>query len=529
VRSGAQHPARALALAVASCAAHWPPETALATATALRARFAPRASAMSVTNASLLAAARSGDLEAAQQACSSGISPIAAIVSEPDSPTPLHAACAAGNAEMVRLLLRACSGATQARDARGRTPLHSAAAAGALPCCSALLEHGADVAARQRGGATALHHAVSFGDASLVALLVRACPAVASAPGEREFTPLHLAARLGRADCAVALLDGGADVAACGGRLDGWTPLHVAAAVHAADVAALLLARGASVRAEDAFGDLPADKWAWGGPDADVVAGIAALSVRDPAKLAPLMAEATKPGFDHTAKDAPVELRIAAPIAEAMVLSALKRAECGDAAALSDMLDAGLCAAARDRREGERATPLLLAAAGSGHVAAATLLLARGADAGAANSAGVTPLHAAADAGLLDPMQLLIGAGAAVDARDVDGETPAYWAALAGRCDALRLLLDAGADVAAVTPTGVTLLDAAAEGGCAHCCALIAERGGVHGTGEKRAPPPALHNWLRSVACQPSAAHAALLGVVGGLREWRDVVCRSCL
>jgi ankyrin repeat protein len=395
-----------------------------------------------------------------------------------------------------------------------------------------LLEVGADVAARQRGGATPLHCAVAARDAALVAQLARACPHAVSAPGEREFTPLHLAAKLGRADCAEALLDAGADVAACGGRMDGWTPLHVAAAVHSADVCALLLARGASARAEDAFGDLPADKWAWGGPDADVVAGIAALRLHDAAKLAPLMARATSPKFDPAADDAAVELRLAAPLAEAMVLRALRRAEVGDAAALSDLLSEGLCAAARDMRPGERATPVLMAAAGSGHVAAATLLLARGADPAAGNAAGVTPLHAAADAGLLDAMRLLLQAGAPVDAGDQDGETPAFWAAFAGRCEALRLLLDSGADVAALTVSGATLLDAAAQGGCARCCELLRERGAVHGTGETRAPPPAMRDWLHALSmgpCQPAAAQAMWLSVQGGLREWRLVVCRTCL
>ena len=490
---------------------------------------------MSVTDlaAVLLAAARSGDLDAARAACEAGISPVCECkcsAEEGGSTTPLHAAASAGNAAMVRLLLRAASGAAAARDARGRTPLHCAASAGAAEACDVLLEYGGDVAARQRGGATPLHCAVASRDAALVATLARACPHAVSSPGEREFTPLHVAAKLGRADCAAALLDAGADVAACGGRMDGWTPLHVAAAVHAADVCALLLSRGASASAEDAFGDYPCDKWAWGGPGADVVAGIAALSVRDAAKLAPLMLRATSPRFDPAADDAAVELRLAVPLAEALVLRALKRADVGDAAALSDLLAEGLCASARDMRPGERATPVLMAAAGSGHVAAATLLLARGADAAAGNAAGVTPLHAAADAGLLDAMRLLLQAGAPVDARDQDGESPAYWAAFAGRCEALRLLLDTGADVAALTTGGASLLDAAAQGGCARCCALLQERGAAHGTGETRAPPPAMAGWLRSLSmgpCQPAVAPA--LWLQGGLREWRLMACRQCL
>jgi ankyrin repeat protein len=105
----------------------------------------------------LLAAARSGDLDAARAACEAGVSPVAQCAA-PDAEqggttTPLHAAASAGNAAMVRLLLRAASSAASARDSRGRTALHCAASAGSSDACAALLEHGADVWRSSRGRA----------------------------------------------------------------------------------------------------------------------------------------------------------------------------------------------------------------------------------------------------------------------------------------------------------------------------------------------------------------------------------------
>lgn len=56
-------------------------------------------------------------------------------------------------------------------------------------------------------------------------------------------------------------------------------------------------------------------------------------------------------------------------------------------------------------------------------------LLEAGADAAAADRAGVTPLHIAAANCHLDAVQLLLAAGAAVSATDSGGRTPLHDAA----------------------------------------------------------------------------------------------------
>jgi uncharacterized protein len=70
-------------------------------------------------------------------------------------------------------------------------------------------------------------------------------------------TPLHAAARNGRADLATLLLDGGANPNSHTHR--GETPLHLAVAEGASEVVQLLLERGADPDAQDLWGRPPLD------------------------------------------------------------------------------------------------------------------------------------------------------------------------------------------------------------------------------------------------------------------------------
>jgi ankyrin repeat protein len=497
--------------------------------------------AESSPDAALLAAARAGDEAAARTAIEAGASP--ACVAD-DGATPLHAAAEGGHAAVLEVLLGQEGGKlldVNARDARGRTPLHAAVGA----CAHAywprealllLLRRGADAGVHvtgTRGGSTPLHAACEANDTEFVAAALVACPSAVHARGERDFSLLHAAARGGAADCITLLLDGGADVAAAHGRCDGWTALHVAACVHSEACITTLLARGADLRAQDTFGDMAVDKWLWGGPGADVIACVTSLSVRSRDKLAPLLAEATKPGVEPSAGD--MAQRLVAPLAEDMVYAGMHAAGAGHTGVLLALLDGGLAASACDRRPGERGTPLLMLAAGGGHVAAVKLLLERGADAGAANVNGVTCLHVAADAGLCDVLHVLLHAGAPADAADKDGETPAYWAAFAGQTAALTLLLDHGASIGKAADTGATPLDVAMRCEREDVVELLIERGATPSEASKRRPvvQQQQRGWLAfgwsTAGCQPDAAKSCMVAWLSGLREGRLWVCRGCL
>eukprot|EP00434_Breviolum_minutum_P030483 symbB.v1.2.026955.t2/scaffold2731.1/size72017/3 len=109
-------------------------------------------------------------------------------------------------------------------------------------------------------------------------------------------------------------------------------------------------------------------------------------------------------------------------------------------------------------------TPLHVAAA-EGHVAAAQLLLSKGAAVDATDIVGWTPLHFAAINGHVAAAELLLSKGAAVDAKMNDGRTPLHRAALMGRVKAAELLLSKGAALDSKDDDGKTPLDLAREKG----------------------------------------------------------------
>jgi hypothetical protein len=138
--------------------------------------------------------------------------------------TPLHAAAHEGHTYVARLLLE--HGADlNARDKYGFTPLFYAAGGGHIDIVSILLEHGADVNARDKTGNTPLHHVALLGKAVVTKLLLE-LGADVNARDEYGWTPLHSAALRGNADVARLLLEHGADPSIR--DKEGKTPLDVA-------------------------------------------------------------------------------------------------------------------------------------------------------------------------------------------------------------------------------------------------------------------------------------------------------------
>jgi ankyrin repeat protein len=90
-----------------------------------------------------------------------------------DGWTPLHLTCFFGQPALtLALIAQGADVNARSRNAMQNAPLHAAAGGRNLEAVRVLLEHGADVNARQEGGWTALHAAAQNGDVEMVRLLI---------------------------------------------------------------------------------------------------------------------------------------------------------------------------------------------------------------------------------------------------------------------------------------------------------------------------------------------------------------------
>ncbi|XP_073442034.1 poly [ADP-ribose] polymerase tankyrase-2 isoform X1 [Dendrobates tinctorius] len=143
--------------------------------------------------------------ESVQQLLQEGLS-----VSNTDADRQLLEAAKAGDMETIKKL---CNTQTvNCRDVEGRqsTPLHFAAGYNRVAVVEYLLQHGADVHAKDKGGLVPLHNACSYGHYEVAELLVKH-GAVINVADLWKFTPLHEAAAKGKYEICKLLLQHGAD------------------------------------------------------------------------------------------------------------------------------------------------------------------------------------------------------------------------------------------------------------------------------------------------------------------------------
>ncbi|XP_045782017.1 poly [ADP-ribose] polymerase tankyrase [Maniola jurtina] len=308
-----------------------------------------------------------------------------------------------GDVETARTILDARPRLVNCRDVDGRhsTPLHFAAGYNRLPLAQLLLQRGADVHAKDKGGLVPLHNACSYGHFEVTELLVSAGAGVNAADLWR-FTPLHEAAAKGKADIVRLLLKHGADPTRR--NRDGLTPLQL-------------------VRAGDS-------------DTADALRGDAALL--DAAKRGDL-ARAKKLITPQNVNCRDSHGRNSTPLHLAAGYNNLEVAEA--------LLEAGAAVSARDKGG---LVPLHNAAS-YGHVELAALLLRAGTPPNAADRWGFTPLHEAAHKARTQLCALLLAHGADPFLKNQEGQTAVE---LAGADDVRSLLQDAmtGSAVAGSEP-----------------------------------------------------------------------------
>ncbi|XP_045506072.1 poly [ADP-ribose] polymerase tankyrase [Colias croceus] len=297
-----------------------------------------------------------------------------------------------GDVEAARALLDARPRLVNCRDLDGRhsTPLHFAAGYNRLPLAQLLLQRGADVHAKDKGGLVPLHNACSYGHYEVTELLVSAGAGVNAADLWR-FTPLHEAAAKGKADIVRLLLKHGADPTRR--NRDGLTPLQL-------------------VRAGDS-------------DTADALRGDAALL--DAAKRGDL-ARARKLITPQNVNCRDAHGRNSTPLHLAAGYNNLEVAEA--------LLEAGAAVSARDKGG---LVPLHNAAS-YGHLELAALLLRAGTPPNAADRWGFTPLHEAAHKARTQLCALLLAHGADPFLKNQEGQTAVE---LAGAEDVRSLLSDA--------------------------------------------------------------------------------------
>ncbi|MEN1960511.1 ankyrin repeat domain-containing protein [Luteimonas sp. MJ246] len=332
---------------------------------------------------------------------------------------------------------------------------------------------------------------------------------------------LYAAARGGRVERALALLDEGADPQALPdpeGRDQRALPV-LAAVLPDLRLLRALITRGVDLNHAHAGLTplLAATRDSWHGrPEAvmTLLANGADPRAADHEGNTPLhhAARSSDPGVAALLRDAAAE--VDARNAEGITPLGIA-CGCGNWRIARFLLERGA------RTEPEDGTPPLLAAAGGedDDAAGVALLLKHKARVDARDARGRSALHEAARAGHVDTMAALLEARADADARDGQGRSPLHEAALGGHAAALDLLVDR-ADLHAVDAEGHNALHLACLGetGSAALAARLLELGVDAGLADGAGKRPVDHaaaggRWAMVAALDP--AHPLPASVLG--------------
>jgi ankyrin repeat protein len=353
----------------------------------------------------------------------------------------------------------------------GSTPLHEAARNGQLGAMEQLIVVGADVNAQDAKGNTSMHRALPPEQHRAAVLLLLEREANPNLRDEHGEIPLQVVITLHRDyDIVNSLLAGGSEVS--NRNIDGKTALYLAVEEDQVEIVPLLLAYGSDIFAADNTGLTPIEK---------------AIQEKRPA-LEELVTGETVQRSDSTGNTI-------------LHIAVRNRA---DQAITTRILDKNAAVNARNK-EGNTALHIAVV---NNDESSGNLLIARGADIFAPNSAGESPLylafhssgsvrewmlnektleardglgntalHYAAQWKLAQHVPLMVKRGARLEASNATGETPLFWAARADSPETVEALLKQGALLTARDSLGNSSLHSAVRWNAQNAAPALIEAG----------------------------------------------------
>ncbi|KAK6342481.1 hypothetical protein TWF718_007884 [Orbilia javanica] len=353
------------------------------------------------------------------------------------------------------------------------TSLLSAAQSEYEAVVSLLLDHGADIDAKDKAGYTPLAWAAERGYQKLAHLLIDRGADI-GVEDEEKFTPLLRAAQNGHEEIVRLLLDRGADIESKG--KDGRTPLIWAAEEGYSELAELLVAKGVDKTARGGESNLPPRALAIQNNHLEIFQVLAEEGSKDPLIWAARYGYPSEvqmllqKGADIERKDDQGRTALYWAVAnnrESTVKVLLENganaeirsksgalpitfaAMNGHPAITKLLIDKGVDVNAREARE-YAYTPLIWTA-DKCFIKTAGALLEAGADPNLKDhKVSRTPLFWASVRGFLSGITLLVEKGANIEERDSVGNTPLLWAAENGKEAVVRHLVEKGADIECV-------------------------------------------------------------------------------
>lgn len=358
---------------------------------------------------------------------------------EPDNDemTSLHWSVSYGNAEHVKLLLKAGCSVT-VTDLEKRTPLHWAITNPDPAVVKLILEANSDIINHQDNeGRTALHLAVAEQNEAAVKVLLALDKCKVSAQDNMSRSPLHWAAVLGNSQLVKMLLERNADFTAADSN--GATALHYVAQSNYCETVKVFLSF-------DKVNDIPDNEgrtalmWAAGKGSESALKTMLEhnLDVHAKDKLGgTALHSAAYSGHVNCVKLL-IQFGACVDALDMLQHTPIFRAcEMGHTEVVNNLILHG----ATVNLEDQDGRTLLHWAALGGHAPICNALIEQSVPSDTKDHLGRTPLQCAAHGGFVKFMTVLMEHGAEVDHQDNDGITALHWSCASGHLDAVKLLL----------------------------------------------------------------------------------------